>query len=87
MDTPLHDLLICLSRALQNEQRQAAVDAGLLPVQWAILGYVRDANRYSNTPQALAEYLALTKGTVSQSLKLLEARGWINRRQVGRAHV
>lgn len=76
----LDDLLFCLARALHGEQRQAALAAGLLPVQWAILCYLRDANRYSNTPQALADFLGLTKGTVSQSLKLVEARGWVARR-------
>lgn len=75
----LPQLLNALSRAMQNEQRQAAVGAGLLPVQLAILGYLRDANRYSNTPQCLTEYLGLTKGTVSQSLKILEERGWVVR--------
>ncbi len=78
-DDRLHPLLVSITRALQSEQRQHAVGAGLLPVQWAILGYLRDANRYSNTPQALAEFLAQTKGTVSQSLKLLESHGWISR--------
>ena len=75
----LPQLLNALSRAMQNEQRQAAVGAGLLPVQLAILGYLRDANRYSNMPQCLTEYLGLTKGTVSQSLKILEERGWVIR--------
>lgn len=78
-DPRLHALLTCLARALQSEQRQAAVAGGLLPVQWSILAYLRDANRYSNTPQALADFLGLTKGTVSQSLKLLEAHDWISR--------
>lgn len=75
----LDSLLACLSRALQSEQRQQAAAAGLPAVQWTILHYLRNANRYSNTPQALTEYLGLTKGTVSQSLKRLEARGWIKR--------
>jgi MarR family transcriptional repressor of emrRAB len=79
MTNTLPELLAALSRAMQNEQRQAAVSAGLLPVQLAILGYLRDANRYSNTQQALTEYLGLTKGTVSQSLKVLEERGWLAR--------
>jgi MarR family transcriptional repressor of emrRAB len=79
MTNTLPELLAALSRAMQNEQRQAAVSAGLLPVQLAILGYLRDANRYSNTQQALTEYLGLTKGTVSQSLKVLEERGWLVR--------
>jgi MarR family transcriptional regulator, negative regulator of the multidrug operon emrRAB len=78
-DSALHSLLTSLSRALQGEQRQAALAGGLLPVQWSILCYLRDANRYSNTPAALTEFLGLTKGTVSQSLKLLEAQGWISR--------
>lgn len=64
---------------LQSEQRRQAVAAGLPAVQWTILQYLRQANRYSNTPQALGEYLGLTKGTVSQSLKRLEARGWVKR--------
>lgn len=76
---PLPHLLAAIARAVSNEQRQAAVGAGLLPVQLNILGYLRDANRYSNTQQALTEYLGLTKGTVSQSLKVLEAKGWIGR--------
>lgn len=75
----LQNLLVCTARALQCEQRQRAVAAGLLPVQWSILSYLREANRYSNTPQALTEYLSMTKGTVSQSLKLLESRGWVSR--------
>lgn len=75
----LPQLLNALSRAMQNEQRQAAVGAGLLPVQFAMLAYLRDANRYSNMPQCLTEYLGLTKGTVSQSLKILEERGWVSR--------
>jgi DNA-binding MarR family transcriptional regulator len=41
--------------------------------------YLNEANRYSNTPQALAEYLGLTKGTVSQSLLLLARRRLIAR--------
>lgn len=75
----LPDLLTCLSRVLQCEQRRLAVAAGLPAVQWTILHYLRRANRYSNTPQALGDYLGLTKGTVSQSLKRLEERGWIRR--------
>lgn len=78
-DASLPQLLSALSRAMQNEQHHAAVGAGLLPVQLAMLAYLRDANRYSNTPQCLTEFLGLTKGTVSQSLKILEERAWVMR--------
>lgn len=75
----LQSLLGAISRAQRAEQRKAAAAAGLPEVQWAILRYLEAANRYSNTPLALAEYLALTKGTVSQSLKRLEQHGWVRR--------
>jgi DNA-binding MarR family transcriptional regulator len=75
----LHSLLAAISRAVQAEQRRQAAAAGLPAVQWQILGYLGQANRYSNTPQALADYLGLTKGTVSQSLQRLEEGGWLKR--------
>lgn len=37
------------------------------------------ALRLGGAPQALADYLGLTKGTVSQSLQLLERKGLIAR--------
>jgi MarR family transcriptional repressor of emrRAB len=76
----LAELLRCLSRALHAEARQASVARGLLPIHAQIVGYLGTANRYSNTLQALVEYLGQTKGTVSQSLRLLEQQGLIARR-------
>lgn len=59
---------------------KAAVSArGLQAVHARILLYLARANRFSNTPLAVAEYLGLTKGTVSQSLILLEKRGYLSR--------
>ena len=52
---------------------------GLQLVHVQILNYLAAANRYSNTPLAVAEYLGLTKGTVSQSLILLEEKGFLAR--------
>jgi DNA-binding MarR family transcriptional regulator len=50
---------------------------GLQPVQWEALRYLTRANRFSKTAAALAAYLGLTKGTVSQTLKALEAKGFL----------
>ncbi len=77
---PLLDLVESLGRLAAGERRQRAVAAGLQPVHVQALDYLRRCNRYSNTPQALADYLGLTKGTVSQSLQLLERKGLIARR-------
>lgn len=52
---------------------------GLNPAQWEALRYLARANHYSRTPSALAEYLSTTKGTASQTLKSLEAKGYVRR--------
>ena len=52
---------------------------GLNPAQWESLRFLARANRYSRTPSALAEYLRTTKGTASQTLKSLEAKGYVRR--------
>lgn len=66
---------------MRTELRKSGTDESLLPVHLQALIYLSKANRYSNTPQALADYLGLTKGTVSQTLLLLDRRGLIERYQ------
>ncbi|MEZ5670343.1 MAG: MarR family transcriptional regulator [Alphaproteobacteria bacterium] len=51
----------------------------LNPAQWEALRYLSQANRYSRTPGALAEFLGATKGTVSQTLSALEEKGLLAR--------
>jgi DNA-binding MarR family transcriptional regulator len=75
----LLELVACLGRLLTGDARRRAGTLDLQPVHLQALLYLRDANRYSNTPQALAEYLGSTKGTVSQSLLLLYRKGLIER--------
>lgn len=52
---------------------------GLNPAQAEALRYLARANRFSRTPAALAEFLGCTRGTVSQTLLALEAKGLIER--------
>ena len=54
---------------------------GLNPAQWVALRFLGCANRYSRTPTGLAEFLATTKGTASQTLKSLEQKGFVRRVQ------
>ena len=75
----LLELVERLGNLLRSELRKAGADEALQPVHLQALLYLSKANRYSNTPQALAEYLGLTKGTVSQTLLLLDRRGLIER--------
>jgi DNA-binding MarR family transcriptional regulator len=52
---------------------------GLNPAQWEALRFLAQANKYSRSPTALADYLGATKGTVSQTLIALESKGLITR--------
>ena len=75
----LLELVQCLGRLMRAESRSRPGTGELHPVHLQALLYLKQANRYSNTPQALTEYLGSTKGTVSQSLLLLYRKGWVNR--------
>lgn len=77
----LLELVERLGNLMRAEFRRVSSDEQLQPVHVQALTYLARANRYSNTPQAMAEYLGLTKGTMSQSLLLLDRRGLIERYQ------
>ena len=49
----------------------------LNPTQSAVLGYLLRANRFSRSPSNVADYLGTTRGTVSQSLKSLQKKGYV----------
>jgi DNA-binding MarR family transcriptional regulator len=76
----LHSLIERIASVFRSSLREVASDHGLKLVQLEALVYLASANRYSDTAGALAEYLGLTKGTVSQTLKTLEARGLVIKR-------
>lgn len=70
-----------IGNLLRADLRKVGVPQGLQAVHIQAMIYLSEANRFSNTPQALAEYLGLTKGTVSQSLMLLDRNNLIERYQ------
>lgn len=61
----------------------------LNPTQWAALTYLSQANRFSRSPSQVAEFMAATRGTVSQTLKalarkelIIEIRSQVDRRWI-----
>ena len=75
MENPtLYDYLKRLSELLKIDSRNAGAEDGLQPVQLEVLHYLSICNRFSDTPMAVTEYLGQTKGTVSQTLKVLERK-------------
>ncbi|MGH1441700.1 MAG: MarR family winged helix-turn-helix transcriptional regulator [Cellvibrionaceae bacterium] len=78
----INDLEIWLERLsslYKSQVRQAASAEGMQVVHIEILQYLAISNHYSNTAQAISEYLGQTKGSISQSLKVLEKDGYIRR--------
>lgn len=62
-----------LSRIDANEARKEDLN----PAQKAALEYLARANRYSRSPSQVAEFLGSTRGTVSQTLKSLMQKGYL----------
>ncbi|QSX39342.1 MarR family winged helix-turn-helix transcriptional regulator [Shewanella cyperi] len=73
----LQYLLERVAALLRGERRNLLGEHGLLPIQFEALYFLGVCNRYSDTPMAVTEYLGQTKGTVSQTLKVLEKKGLI----------
>jgi len=69
-----------LNSLYKSQMRHAACDEGIQLVHIEILQYLSICNRYSNTAQALSEYLGQTKGSISQSLRVMESMGHIQRK-------
>ena len=72
------DVAVLLNR-LSRIAHALQFSNGLNPAQWEALRYIGRANRYSASPTALADYVGSTKGTVSQTLIALEAKGYVSR--------
>jgi DNA-binding MarR family transcriptional regulator len=69
------ELLVQVGRLVQAE----GYDGELSPAQWMALRFFARANQFSRNPSAFAEFQATTRGTATQTIKLLEARGYLVR--------
>ncbi len=67
-----------LGNLLRAEERTSGT--GLLPVHVQMLSYLSVCNRYSDTPAAVTEFVGATKGTSSQSIAVLERKGFLRKR-------
>ncbi|MFP5345132.1 MAG: MarR family transcriptional regulator [Gammaproteobacteria bacterium] len=74
-----YELLERIGSLLRAELRKSGAEYGLQPAHLQALGFFAQANRYSNTPAALTEYLGVTKGTASQTLLVLENLGLVKK--------
>ncbi|MGR9044099.1 MAG: MarR family winged helix-turn-helix transcriptional regulator [Gammaproteobacteria bacterium] len=68
-----------MAALIRSEERRKCTELGIQAVHLQVLDYLSRCNRYSDTPAALTHYLGMTKGTVSQTLLLLERKGFIKK--------
>ena len=69
------DLVLQLGRAAYAD---CAAD-GLTQAQWIALRFFARANRFSRTISGFAQFHATTRGTASQTVKTLVAKGYLER--------
>lgn len=68
-----------ITALMRAEERRRCAECGMQPVHLQVLDYLLICNKYSNTPAAVSKYLGMTRGTVSQTLLLLEKKGLISK--------
>ena len=68
-----------LGNLVRSQARRSSDGEDLPPVHLNTLYYLSICNRYSDTLLAVSNYLNQTKGTTSQTLKLLEKKGFITK--------
>jgi DNA-binding MarR family transcriptional regulator len=73
------DVFEHMASLLRATQRRTAARAGLPMVHSDILAYLSRCDSASDNLLAAAAHLGLTKGTVSQSVKLMVERDYLNR--------
>jgi DNA-binding MarR family transcriptional regulator len=77
--TKIANLLERLGNLMRANERSLGLEYGLQPVHVQVLSYLLLCNRHSNTPVSVAGFLGVTKGTVSQSVNVLEHKGLITK--------
>lgn len=70
----IRDLIDRLTRLSAAEEWNGPLN----PSQFAALSYLARANRFSRAPSHVADYLATTRGTASQTLKALARKNLID---------
>ena len=75
------DLIEYMAALIRSEERRRCTELKLQLVHFQVLEYLSLCNKYSDTPAAITNYLGMTRGTVSQTLILLEKRELIEKRQ------
>ncbi len=79
MELDIFELIDRIAALIRSEERKKCAEVGLQSVHVQVLDYLSRCNRFSDMPASVTSYLGLTKGTVSQTLIILEKKGYISK--------
>ena len=77
----IFDLIEYMATLIRSEERKRCTELKIQMVHFQILDYLSSCNKYSDTPAAISNYLGITRGTVSQTLIILEKNEFIQKNQ------
>lgn len=75
----IFELVERMATLIRSEERKKCSKLRLQLVHFEVLDYLSKSNQFSDTPAATAAYFGMTRGTVSQSLIILEKKGYIEK--------
>ncbi|TDF38406.1 MarR family transcriptional regulator [Alteromonadaceae bacterium M269] len=78
-ENEIYTLIERIGNLLKAESRAKGAELGLQAVQQDTLYYLSICNRYSDHLLALTKFLGLTKGTVAQTVKIVEKKGLVTK--------
>ena len=68
-----------MAALIRSEERKKCTELRLQLIHFEVLNYLSQSNKYTDTPAATASYFGMTRGTVSQSLIVLEKKGYLEK--------
>ncbi len=77
--TKMFEYIQCMSALIRADKHKVCAELRIQLVHFEVLNYLSHSNQYTDTPAATAEYFGMTRGTVSQSLIVLEKKGYIEK--------
>ncbi len=80
-NTKIFEFVESMAALIRSEERKKCAEFRLQLVHYEVLNYLSQSNKYTDTPAATAYYFGMTRGTVSQSLIVLEKKGYIEKKK------
>lgn len=75
----IFEIVECMAALIRSEERKKCTELRLQLIHFEVLDYLSHSNKYTDTPAATASYFGMTRGTVSQSLIVLEKKGYLEK--------